>query len=231
MNLKKTAILVFAQSAQKEAADKPFKNATRLFTQLNNHTIAIVKKSNLPYFRLTEEQQIGTTFGERLTNAIQSIYDKGYDHVITVGNDTPHLQTRHILDTVKKLETHSLVIGPSKDGGFYLIGLHKSQFNPTLFLQLPWQSQTLTKELLIAYSLTQEKTQTHLLEILEDIDVSIDIKAILKGLRTLNNHIIRQLLEAIILIRTTIYTQKILFIDSFSRRVYYNKGSPTFLPL
>ncbi|MFC4634763.1 DUF2064 domain-containing protein [Dokdonia ponticola] len=231
MNLKKTAILLFAQSAQKEAANKPFKNATRLFTQLNNHTIAIVKKSKLPYFRLTEEQQVGSTFGERLTNAIQSIYDKGYDHVIAIGNDTPHLQTHHILDTAKKLETHSLVLGPSKDGGFYLIGLHKSQFNPTEFLQLPWQSQTLTKELLIAYSLRKEKIQTHLLETLEDIDLFIDIKIILKGLRALNNHIIQQLLEAIVYTKTTVYTQKIPFINSFSRRVHHNKGSPTFLPL
>lgn len=231
MNLKKTAILLFAQSAQKEAANKPFKNATRLFTQLNNHTIAIVKKSKLPYFRCTEAQQVGTTFGERLTNAIQSIYDKGYDHVITIGNDTPHLQTRHILDTAKKLETHSLVLGPSKDGGFYLIGLHKSHFNPTLFLQLPWQSQTLTRELLIAYSLTELKTQTNLLETLEDIDITIDIRFILKGLRTLHNCILRQLLEAIVFIKTTIYTQKILFIDSFSIGIYHNKGSPTFLSL
>lgn len=228
MNLKKTAILLFAQSAQKEAANKPFKNATRLFSQLNNHTIAIVKKSKLPYFRLTEEHQVGTTFGERLTNAIQSVYNKGYDHVIAIGNDTPHLQTHHILDTAKKLETHSLVLGPSKDGGFYLIGLHRSQFNPTLFLQLPWQSQTLTKELLTAYSSRKEQIKTHLLETLEDIDILIDIKTVLTGLHTLNNHIIQQLLEAIVFIKTTVYTQKVLFIHSFSERVHYNKGSPNF---
>lgn len=228
MNLRKTAILLFAQSAQEEAANKPFKNAAQLFTELNNHTTAIVKKSKLPYFRLTEEQQVGTTFGERLIHAIQFVYDKGYDHVITIGNDTPHLQTHHILDAAKKLKTHSLVLGPSKDGGFYLIGLHKSQFDSTLFLQLPWQSQHLTKELLTAYSSRKEQIKTHLLETLEDIDILIDIKTVLTGLHTLNNHIVRQLLEAIIYIKTIFYTQKILFIHSFSERVHHNKGSPTF---
>ena len=76
MNLQKTAILIFAQSAQKEAVSKPFKNAAKVFTQLNKHTVTTVKNSKLPYFHTTEEAQVGATFGERLTNAIQSVYDQ-----------------------------------------------------------------------------------------------------------------------------------------------------------
>lgn len=227
MKQEKTAILIFAQSAQKEAADKPFKNAKQIFTQLNKHTVSIVKKSKLPYFRITEEEQTGITFGERLTNAIQSIYDKGYDHVITIGNDTPHIQVHHILDTAKKLETHSLILGPSKDGGFYLIGLHKSQFNPAQFLQLPWQANTLVKELLNKYTLIGDQTQAYLLTTLEDIDVATDIRTIIEGLHTIGNRKLRQLLEASISTIHIITTKIPFFIDTFSKNQYYNKGSPT----
>ena len=229
MNLQKTAILIFAQSAQKEAASKPFKNAAKVFMQLNKHTVTTVKRSKLPYFHTTEEAQRGTTFGERLTNAIQSVYDQGYDNVITIGNDTPHLQTHHILDTAKKLETHNLILGPSKDGGFYLIGLHKSQFNPSAFLQLPWQTKSLTKELLNTYTPTEEKAQTHLLITLEDIDIAIDIKKIIEGLHTIQNNILRQLLEAIVSTKAVIDIKRVVFIHTFSQYVYHNKGSPILL--
>lgn len=226
MKQEKTAILIFAQSAQKEAADKPFKNAKQIFTQLNKHTLSIVKKSKLPYFRITEEGQTGVSFGERLTNAIQSVYDKGYDNVIAIGNDTPHIQVHHILDTAKKLATHSLILGPSKDGGFYLIGLHKSQFEPTQFLQLPWQTNTLVKELLHRYTLIEDQTQAHLLTTLEDIDVVIDINTIIVGLHTIGNRKLRQLLEASISTIHIITTKTSVFIDTFSKNRYYNKGSP-----
>lgn len=227
MNLQKTAILIFAQSAQKEAVSKPFKNAAKVFTQLNKHTLTTVKNSRLPYFHTTEEAQVGTTFGERLTNAIQSVYDQGYDNVITIGNDTPHLQTHHILDTAKKLEKRSLILGPSKDGGFYLIGLHKSQFNPTTFLQLPWQTKTLVKELLNTY--TEESAQTYLLTTLEDIDIAIDIKTVIKELRTIGNRKLRQLLEASISTNHIIDIKRNPLIDTFFQNLYYNKGSPTLL--
>ncbi len=227
MNLQKTAILIFAQSAQKDAANKPFKHAIKVFTQLNKHTVSTVKNTNLPYFHTTEEAQIGTTFGERLTNAIQSVYDQGYDNVITIGNDTPHLQTQHIIDAAKKLETHRLILGPSKDGGFYLIGLHKSQFNPIAFLQLPWQTRTLTQELLATYSLKEEKIQIHLLSTLEDIDTLLDIKAVTEDSHTLSNRTLRQLLETIVSHNTITYTKKNIFKDAFFRSLYFNKGSPS----
>lgn len=225
MKLQKTAILIFAQSAQKEAANKPFKNAAKVFTQLNKHTINTVKKTKLPYFHATENTQTGITFGERLTNAIQSVYDQGFDNVITIGNDTPHLRASHIIDTAKKLESHRLILGPSKDGGFYLIGLHKSQFNPATFLQLPWQTKTLTKELLVTGF--QEKKQVHILATLEDIDNLQDIKTVVKKFRILNNRTLQQLLETLVSNTTTIEIIKISFKNFLFQDLHFNKGSPS----
>ncbi|WP_299678258.1 DUF2064 domain-containing protein [uncultured Dokdonia sp.] len=224
MKTEKTAILIFAQSAQKEAANKPFKNAAQLFTQLNNHTITTVKKSNLPYYRATEEEQVGMTFGERLTNAIQSIYEKGYENVITIGNDTPNLKVHHIVDAVQKLETHKLILGPSKDGGFYLLGLHKSQFDPTKFLQLPWQTNLLSEKLLHVYS---ENENAILLNTLSDIDTLFDIETILEKEQQIANSILVQVLQSVTTTTTAIIKDTQFLIDSFVSNNIFNKGSPS----
>lgn len=224
MKTKKTAILIFAQSAQKEAINKPFKNATHLFTQLNNHTIATVQKSNLPYFRITEEAQTGITFGERLTNAIQSIYDKGYDNVITIGNDTPHLQAHHIVEAAQKLESHQFILGPSKDGGFYLIGLHKSKFDPAQFIQLPWQTNSLSDKLL---SLTSENENIVILQALTDIDTVFDIEKMLQKEPKLTNSVLKQTLQAIVTTITNARKDIQNFIPSFILNNILNKGSPS----
>ena len=82
---KGTAILIFANSAEFEAVQKPFRSSETLFDALNEQTIKIVEKTGLPYFHFSEKNQYGATFGERFANAIQSIYDKGFQTVITIG--------------------------------------------------------------------------------------------------------------------------------------------------
>ena len=220
----KTAILIFAQSAQKEATTKSFKNAAQVFTQLNDHTRAIVQKSKLPYYRATEVHQVGTTFGERITHAIQSIYDKGYDNVITIGNDTPHLQTHHILKAATQLENSHLILGPSQDGGFYLIGMHKSQFDPLQFTQLPWQTETLSEELL---SISPETKNAVLLPVLSDIDTAFDIEIVLQKKQTITNHALLQALYTVITTATTLRSELAHFTSDIIQSSFYNKGSPS----
>ncbi|HHL43823.1 MAG TPA: glycosyltransferase [Hellea balneolensis] len=44
--------------------------------------------------------------------------------VITIGTDTPSMKKQYIADGFKALKTHKAVIGPAKDGGFWLLGLN-----------------------------------------------------------------------------------------------------------
>ena len=74
---KKTAILIFANSAKEEANANPLQ-IVLFFETLTNETINKVKQTGLPYFHFTEKQQIGNSFGARFTNAIQSVFDKGF---------------------------------------------------------------------------------------------------------------------------------------------------------
>lgn len=227
MKESKTSILIFANSAEKEIISKSFSSRS-LFETLNKHTLNIVKKTGIPYFLFSEKQQIGNSFGERFTNAIQSVYDLGFNTVITVGNDTPHLNSKHILKTVEKLQKHSIVLGPSTDGGFYLMGLKKSQFNKETFLKLPWQTSNLSKS--ISKLKASKKINISYLEVLTDIDEASDIKLVLDSYKTLSTAIKTLLLQSFSSVKKIIFYHFIT-IENFILNLQFNKGSPALLHL
>lgn len=218
----KTAILIFANSAEKEITSKSFLSSY-LFESLNTRTLKIAKKTGLPYFHFSEAQQIGNSFGERFTNAIQSVYNKGFDSVITIGNDTPHLTTSHILKTVTKLKKNDIVLGPSTDGGFYLMGIKKTQFNKDVFLKLPWQTSTLNRS--ISKFTSSKKIAICYLEVLTDIDTAADIKLVIESFKTLSKTIKILLLQSLSTIKETISYAFITF-ENFILKQHLNKGSP-----
>ncbi|GAA3636424.1 TIGR04282 family arsenosugar biosynthesis glycosyltransferase [Flavivirga jejuensis] len=228
MKNSKTAILIFANSAEKEALLKPFLSSKEVFETLNTHTLDIVKKAGLPYFLYSEKQQVGHTFGERFTHAIQSVYDQGFDTVITIGNDTPHLTTNHLRKTVEKLRKHDTVLGPSTDGGVYLMGLKKTHFNAEKFLKLPWKTSNLRSS--IAKLNASKKENITYLEVLTDLDNISDAKIIIDGFRRLSTHI-KQLLNAFISIEKKIVFHQLFSIKNFILQQQFNKGSPAPLHL
>lgn len=220
---KKTAILIFAKSAEFEAIQKPFQSSEVLFDALNAQTLKIVEKTGLPYFSSSEKNQIGSTFGERFTNAIQSVYDKGYEAVITIGNDTPHLQTHHILKAVDQLELNNIVLGPSKDGGFYLMGLKSSHFNSETFLKLPWQTSHLHRS--ISKLVASNHITLSYLELLSDIDTISDAKTIIDSFLKISKRI-KQLLQDYILVEKKIINSLIVSAETVIQTLLFNKGSP-----
>lgn len=222
MNKSKTAILIFANSAEKEIISKSF-SSKRLFETLNKHTLNIVKKTGIPYFLFSEKQQTGNSFGERFTNAMQAVYNLGFNTLITIGNDTPHLTSKHILKTVEKLQKHSIVLGPSTDGGFYLMGLKKSQFNKETFLKLPWKTSNLNKS--ISKLESSKKINISYLELLTDIDDVSDIKWVLDGYKTISTTIKILLLQLFSSVKKIIFYHFIT-IENFISNLQLNKGSP-----
>ncbi len=169
-----TVVLVFALSPEEEMHNKPIPKGTPLFEQLTAHTLKIVQKTGFPYIHVNEQAQSGITFGERFTNSIQKAFDQGYDQVITIGNDTPELSAAHILEAHHRLKANQLVLGPSTDGGFYLMGLCRSHFDRAKFEALPWQTAVLTNALLALVSALNLKT--YKLPVLFDIDCTADLK-------------------------------------------------------
>ena len=223
--IQQTAILIFANSAQKEAERKSFLSK-EAFSKLNAQTLKIVRKSGISYFHFSENQQVGDSFGERFTNAVESILNKGFQNIITIGNDTPHLKTKHLLETQKQLEQKDLILGPSKDGGFYLMGIKKEHFNKEVFLKLPWNKSNLRKA--VAKVSRVKKLKIDFLELLNDIDKKQDIKYIINSFKTIANGLLKLLLYLVFDVKQIAHQSKIIVLEILFSKPF-NKGSPQIL--
>ena len=79
-----TAILIFTRTASAEAAAKPLagrggRNANQqIVNALIQHTRREAEKAGLPVFTCFHTEQVGDHFGERLTHAMQTVFDKGF---------------------------------------------------------------------------------------------------------------------------------------------------------
>lgn len=89
--------------------------------------------------------QRGTTFGERLENAFADAVALGYREIVAVGTDTPGLTAAEVEQAFTALAARPLVLGPSRDGGVYLIGLQASLL--TCLANVPWQTSRVLDEL------------------------------------------------------------------------------------
>ncbi len=69
--------------------------------------------------------QKGPNLGERMHNSIKYILDKKYEKVILMGSDIPELKIEAVTVALEKLDLTDLCLGPTYDGGYYLIGMKK----------------------------------------------------------------------------------------------------------
>ena len=74
--------------------------------------------------------------GERMHSAFQRCFSEGAEKVVIVGTDCPGLSGRIMLRAFDELDQAPLVLGPARDGGYYLIGL--TGVPPKLFEGIPW---------------------------------------------------------------------------------------------
>ncbi|MEM7552335.1 MAG: DUF2064 domain-containing protein [Bacteroidota bacterium] len=146
---KGTAVLLFTRTPKEEAIARPYHRSLglKLVKRLIGRAKLRLKESGFDSFVLDSNNQYGDTFGERLSNAFHDIFESGYDRVIAIGNDAPTLTSQDIAKADSHLNKESLVIGPSSNGGVYLLGLHKSAFDEDLFIKLPWQTPDLVREI------------------------------------------------------------------------------------
>jgi hypothetical protein len=174
-----TAILIFARSASLESRFKPFggnrKNTVSLFETLNSKVFYLAKNSGLPCFIYNETTQRGETFGERLSYAVQEVYDRGFEKVIILGNDCPQLDKKQFQIALTQLERNSLVVGPDTRGGAYLIGISKSVFKCAHFSRLSWQTNRLRNDLMHFCPAAAE------LKILQDVNSIADARKLISS--------------------------------------------------
>lgn len=89
-------------------------------------------------------KQSSGDLGQRMNTAFSQAFAKGATRVILVGSDVPNLSSCLLNEALVKLRSHELVLGPSEDGGYYLIGLNRPF--ESVFAGIPWGTATVMQQ-------------------------------------------------------------------------------------
>lgn len=126
-------------------------------------------------------QQHGKTIGERMNHAMKYVLKMGYEQIVLTGSDIPNLNTSTIQAAFNQMR--DVVLGPSPDGGYYLVGCTQSiDLTPIFETNIGWGKSEVLKEtlrLLTDFDVT-------LLASLQDIDYPSDLKRIRNDLKEEN---------------------------------------------
>lgn len=115
--------------------------------------------------------QEGNSFGVRMCKAFKTAF-KEHDKAVIIGSDCLELTSDIIEDAFDKLNKFEVVIGPAKDGGYYLLGLKK--IYPELFFNKNWGTSSVLADTL--EDIINLGISYHLLPVLSDIDDYEDFK-------------------------------------------------------
>ena len=117
--------------------------------------------------------QSGENLGQRMEYAFVRAFETGMDRALLIGTDIPDLPGRIIEEALTALTSHDAVIGPSADGGYYLIGFTARGFLPAIFDGIRWgQADVFARTMEIFNS---HKRSVHCLPVWQDIDELADL--------------------------------------------------------
>jgi rSAM/selenodomain-associated transferase 1 len=86
------------------------------------------------------DAQRGDGLGERLDQGFTTSFNQGAVKTVIVASDVPGISSSILREAFDALDRHDIVIGPSLDGGYYLIGLKRPE--PRLFRNIDWSTPT-----------------------------------------------------------------------------------------
>ncbi|MFA6055610.1 MAG: TIGR04282 family arsenosugar biosynthesis glycosyltransferase [Thermodesulfovibrionales bacterium] len=124
----------------------------------------------------TYAPQKGIDLGDRMKNAFRETFAKGFTKAVILGSDLPDLQNNILDMAFNALNVNDIVIGPSADGGYYLIGFRHNSFLPEAFKGISWGTDTVLKDTLKIFR--EKNYRAHFLPELRDVDTIEDLKAL-----------------------------------------------------
>ena len=161
------------------------KKALIIYSELVNKTASIVNslsaEVHLYYSDYIEENdnfnplkikkfiQKGNNLGDRIINALNISFKK-FSPVVIIGSDLWKLEISDIEDAFRILKNKNIVIGPSTDGGYYLIGMN--YLNTKIFENKNWGQESVLNDTIRDID---DKTNIHLLDEKTDIDTYEDL--------------------------------------------------------
>ena len=116
--------------------------------------------------------QSGASLGDRMYHAFANAFEKEYQKVLIIGSDCLELNHEHLKDAFQSLDKHETVLGPAKDGGYYLLGMSKLRKN--IFENKNWSTTTVFGD--TVQDLKASQTSYYLLPELSDVDYEEDLK-------------------------------------------------------
>jgi rSAM/selenodomain-associated transferase 1 len=121
------------------------------------------------------QPQRGESLGDRMRQTMDDLFADGASIVVLVGSDLPDITASSISSAIARLQDDpaSLVLGPARDGGYYLIA---ATTTPDVFEGIEWSSPRVLEQTRAAAS--QHGLRVHLLEPLGDVDTLEDLQSV-----------------------------------------------------
>jgi rSAM/selenodomain-associated transferase 1 len=90
--------------------------------------------------------QRGDSLASRLTHAVDDLFSAGFRTVCLIGADSPTVPATVLKEAIRVIgnSEHQIVLGPSQDGGYYLIGLNSRY--PELFEGIAWSTNMVVRQ-------------------------------------------------------------------------------------
>lgn len=130
------------------------------------------------------ERQTDGDLGRRMHHAIASALERGNQQVVLMGTDVPSVAVDQLKAAFDSLQNTDMVLGPSRDGGYWLIGLRRPV---DLFTDIAWGTDRVLEQTLAAGR--RLKLRTAQLAPLQDIDNRNDLAALPSHLRPRNPYL------------------------------------------
>jgi len=184
----KRALIIFAKNEvlgkvkTRLAATTGNDKALSVYKTLVEHTHSITRvlpvKKKLYYSDFIEQKdtwenevfeknlQQGLDLGMRMYNAFEKVVDEGYEDASIIGTDCMELSSGIIMKSFEYLIFFDVVIGPAKDGGYYLLAMKSA--HKELFENIIWSTENVLQQTLEICD--QQGLSVQLLEELSDID-------------------------------------------------------------
>jgi rSAM/selenodomain-associated transferase 1 len=122
--------------------------------------------------RTSKGIQQGDDLGERMMKAFTDGFNAGYRHICIIGSDCYDIHPEIIQGAFKFLHKYDFVIGPSTDGGYYLLGM-KYLFED-IFKNKRWSTSSVLDSTL--QNIRKHSYSYFLLQELTDIDTKADLE-------------------------------------------------------
>lgn len=122
--------------------------------------------------------QINNDLGKKMNHAFTSLFEKGYEKAVIIGSDCFELDATIVNEAFESLNYNDVVIGPAKDGGYYLLGMKK--IHSFIFENKEWSTSTVYNDTMADFR--NQQLSFYVLPLLTDVDTEKDWLATKKNI-------------------------------------------------